>query len=411
MHALLVTTGSLGSTLPFVFLGQKLKSRGHRVTLIASGHFRGTVERAGIEFVPSSSDEEYARFVSDQHGWKGRQAIRGLAGLFVEQLSRVYDLVSENIVPGETVLAALGYASGARIAQEKHEIPLATVHLQPMWMRSTHEVPGLPRWCPRAVPVAMDRLIDVGADLTIGRHINQFRRRLGLPSVHQVFKRWWNSPRQVIGFFPDWFAPPQPDWPPNVLLPGFPLDLHANDSFDLSAVEEFLAAGDPPLVFSQSSVTLDAAYFAESLELARRLGRRAIILASHREQIPASMSHEARCFDFVPLELLLPRALLHVHHGGVGTIAHSLAAGVPQVTVPMVNDQRDNSLRLARLGVSRLVRRKDYQAQNLVESVTELLGSAEVAERCKSFAQRCRQADPLTTAAIALEQLHAGSDA
>ena len=64
MHALLVTMGSMGNTLPFIALGQTL--RGQRVTLVANGHFRPEIERAGLEFVESSSAEDYLEFVRRQ---------------------------------------------------------------------------------------------------------------------------------------------------------------------------------------------------------------------------------------------------------------------------------------------------------------------------------------------------------
>ena len=60
-------------------------------------------------------------------------------------------------------------------------------------------------------------------DRLLRKPLNDFRSTLGLSPVSRVLRRWIHSPECVIGFFPDWFAPPQADWPPNVHLVGFPL--------------------------------------------------------------------------------------------------------------------------------------------------------------------------------------------
>ena len=171
-------------------------------------------------------------------------------------------------------------------------------------------------------------------------------------------KYWWNSPQLVVGFFPEWFNPPQPDYPPNTLLPGFPLE-RSEDGANLGEVEQFLAEGEPPLVFTQSSVTLDAnRFFTVSIAVSQILHRRAILLTPHADQIPQPLPPGIRHFPFVPLDKVLPRSLAHIYHGGIGAIAHTLAAGIPQITVPWVYDQPDNSQRLKRLGVSEYVRRR-----------------------------------------------------
>ena len=128
-----------------------------------------------------------------------------MADLLGAETPRIYRLIAELAKPGETVLAALGYVFGARIAQEKLGLPLATIHLQPMWFRSTYDPPGLPRWCPAFVPRAIDRVIDAVADRVLGPATNQFRGELGLPPGRRLMKTWWNSPQRVIGFFPDRF--------------------------------------------------------------------------------------------------------------------------------------------------------------------------------------------------------------
>ena len=404
MHAILVTVGSLGDTLPFITIGEELLRRGHSVSVVANGRFRELIEGKGFTFLESWSKETWADYMEEQKTWSARQRLKGLAEIQMNQLRVIYDLIADRYVPGETVVAAQGYAFGARIAQEKLGVPTATVHLQPMWFRSIHDPVGIAPWIPLWVPRVLDRIIDFLIDRRLGPRTNQCRHDVGLDEPAQfLMKHWWNSPQLVLGLFPDWFNPPQPDWPPNVVLPGFPLPRPTDD--DVTELEEFLAAGTAPIVFSQSSVTTDRDYFTLSAEVAARVGRRAVFLISHPDQVPDGLPGEIRCFSFVPLEHLLPRSALHVHHGGIGTIAHTLKAGIPQLIIPMVNDQKENSARLMRLGFSEVIDRRKYKPHKIAPRILAMLESDEVARRCAEYAQKFDGVDPLTRACEALESL------
>ena len=83
--------------------------------------------------------------------------------------------------------------------------------------------------------------------------LNAYRAELGLAPVSRIFRSWIHSPQRVIGLFPEWFFPPQPDWPAQIRLTGFPLfdeaGLHPLDP----GLDAFLAAGDPPIAFTPGS--------------------------------------------------------------------------------------------------------------------------------------------------------------
>jgi rhamnosyltransferase subunit B len=406
MHAIMVSMGSMGDTLPFVVMGRALRERGHRVTLIGNAHFIDMFRNEGFDYAESLSEQQYDAFLNGQINWSGVRALKEMGELVKDQIPKIYQLIAERYVPGETVVAAQGYAFGARIAQEKLGVPLATVHLQPMWFRSIYDPIGLPDWFPRWFPAMLDRLVDRILDRGMGPTTNGFRGELGLPPVKFIMKHWWNSPQLVMGMFPDWFNPPQPDWPPQSRLPGFPLYRLRENEFVSPELEDFLSSGDPPILFMQSSVTNEAhRYFEVSVEVAKRLRRRAILLTPHPEQIPDRLPPEIVYFKYIPLDSVLHRCALHVHHGGIGTIAHTLAAGIPQLTVPMVYDQPDNAQRLLRLKASGFLKRSQYRVRRAARVIAELLDSPEVAARCRIYAEKCRQTDGVAAACQLLEQL------
>jgi rhamnosyltransferase subunit B len=102
---------------------------------------------------------------------------------------------------------------------------------------------------------------------------------------------------------------------------------------------------------------------------------------------------------------MLRRCAAIVHHGGIGTCAQGLAAGVPQLTMPMGFDQPDNSMRLWRLGVGRWVRPDAFKGERVTAELAALLSDSRVAERCRHWAQAIADSDPLEDTCDTLEAL------
>jgi UDP:flavonoid glycosyltransferase YjiC (YdhE family) len=144
-----------------------------------------------------------------------------------------------------------------------------------------------------------------------------------------------------------------------------------------------------------------------AVEASDRLGQRGILLTKYAEQLPAKLPPSVRHFGFVPMSKLLPRTAALVHHGGIGSCAQGLAAGVPHVVQPMSYDQFDNSRRLARLGVADEIGVHDFRGRNIADALVKLLDSPKVASQCREFANLCNGPAALAAACDALEQLAA----
>jgi rhamnosyltransferase subunit B len=404
MQALLIPYGVAGDVLPMVSIGIALRRRGHRATLIAAGYFRTVAEKEGLDFIELYPAEEYVREVSVATIDRLRFVpfMKLVGEKLLQRMSTAYSIIADTYTAGDTVVAAQGWLLGARIAQEKLGVPLATVHMQPLLFGSMHDRGRMPIWLRRILRRLLSRL----ATKALGPRINAFRASLGLPPVVNVLP-WLNSPQMVLGLFPEWYASPQPDWPLNWRLVGFPLvDRDRDAAGTPDELDEFIAAGEPPILFSQGSAGRDVHdFFKVSAEVAYQLRRRAVFLTPHPEQVPSSLPLGVRYFGFVPFRL--PRAAAaHVHHGGIGTMAYTLAAGIPQLTVPLALDQPDNCRRLKRLGVSDTIRPRDYKTRKVLPRLKALLKSPTVAERCRFYAARCREDNALERACEALEELY-----
>lgn len=398
MHILIQTCGSAGDVHPFVGLGRALADRGHDVTVFANGEFERTIASAGLAFVEHGTVEQYRELVRDPELW---DPLRGTKVVFekgvIAGLELCYRTIAERVRPGETVIVASTLGIAAHLVRETHDARLVIAHLAPSVFRSEFRAPRFAGvWLPDGAPRLVKRLFwwigDRVVDPSICPKLNEFRAGLDLPPVRRIFNGWIHEGDALLALFPEWFSPPQPDWPAGIRYCGFPLF----DEGELAPLDPSLAAwlhaGPAPIVVTHGSANIHSRDVFHALAAAARtLGRRVLLVTTNPDAVPASardrrnsgnarnarnardardardggdggddrdgrdardggdalVRHELR----VPFSHVFPRAAAVVHHGGIGTVARTLAAGVPHLTVPMGFDQFDNASRLEALGV------------------------------------------------------------
>ena len=413
MRVLLAPVGSHGDVHPFIGLGVALQARGHRVTLIASEQFGALAERHGFEFARTITRVEYDRTIANPDLWHPRRSARVIFddALLRKYLPIGYELIRARYEPGDTVLLAGPLSLAAKVAYDKLGIPLATVHLAPIGLFSAVETPIYPTlrmraWWPAPFKRFLFRLGErVLFDPLVRPALNDFRATLGLAPVRRVLGRWIHSPQLVIGLFPEWFGH-APDWPAQTRTPGF-IRYDQADGQPLPApVEAFLNAGDPPIVFSfGSAMRTGRKYFDAAVGACAALGRRGLLLAKKTEQIPPDLPPSILQADYVPFSAVFPRAAAVVHHGGIGTTAQALAAGVPQLVMPMSFDQPDNAERLRKLGVARVVPAPEFDGASLSAALRELFADPGVPMACAEMKRRMTGGDALENACDLIEEL------
>jgi rhamnosyltransferase subunit B len=385
----------------------ELHKRGHEVTFLANGYFQETVERFGLRFVELGSREHYHAVASDPDLWNPRRAFRYVFQRAVQPILRgQYTAIEEHSRSQETVVVANCLGFGARIAHERLGVPLVTIHIQPAVILSHIEPPAFPRvvgprWLKGLLFGLAERLV---IDRTVCPEVNRFRRELGLPPVRKI-TRWWHSPQRVLCVFPEWFASPQPDWPKNVVQTDFPLWDERTDAGLVPEVQEFLGAGEPPIVFTPGSANVfGKPFFEAAVEACQRLGRRGILLTRFPEQIPERLPVEVKHFGYIPFSQLLPKVAALVHHGGIGTTAQALAAGIPQLVMPLAHDQFDNAARVKRLGVGDWIVPSRFRGPKVAASLDALLTSEAVKRACLDVRAKSSH-DGIGKAADAIEEL------
>jgi rhamnosyltransferase subunit B len=406
--------GSAGDVHPFIALGIALLARGHRATILTNPIFQEIIEAQGLGFLPVGTVAEANAAIANPELWHLRKGFKVIAQVIVPAIAEIYKLIEKH-ADADTVVAFSSLAFGARVAQEKLGIPSASVHLQPSVIRTFADQGMMgnvrlsasrPKWFKQGLFRLIDYLI---VDRRIKGPLNALRATIGLAPVDRVMHRWIHSPQLVIAFFPDWFAAPQPDWPPNTHAVGFPL-WDADGETPLPAdAEEFLGAGPAPLIFTPGSAgSTMQRFFKESVKAARELNLRAMLVTNYPEQVPKDLPRNIRVFGYLPFSQVLPRAALLVYHGGVGTLAQGIKAGIPHLVVPHGYDQFDSGWRIEQLKLGCSIAQSRYRARRVVRAIESILGDGASAQRCRDFASRIDAADAVARACALIEGLAPG---
>jgi UDP:flavonoid glycosyltransferase YjiC (YdhE family) len=379
MHAVIATVGSDGDVFPFVGLGAALRERGHQATLVANEAYQDLAHQLDLGFYPLVLKTESDEFFANPNLWHPLRS--GLVGARwgCARISRQFELLSKLCAAPDTILVANPTVFAARMVQEKLGQRLVSVVIGPWFIPSAEAPPAvagifnLPHGTPRVLlKLYCDTLHAIG-DYFVKPQLNRARTEFGLPKVRRVF-RWWYSPTLVIGMFPDWYAPPQPDWPTPMQLAGFSMFDGGNSQRLSVELRAYCHNGSPPIAITFGTEMWHAAEaFRAAIEACGRLGRRCLVLTRYSDQLPSPLPPQARHCDFAPFGQLFSQCAAVVHHGGMGTTARALAAGIPQLILPFAFDQVDNATRVKRLGVGDWLKPKRRRAEFISKALAQLL--------------------------------------
>ncbi|QDT52444.1 MurG-like transferase [Caulifigura coniformis] len=406
MHFVVSPLGSAGDVFPFLGLSLELKDRGHDITFATNAHFEELIVRHGLKFVALGREDDYQATIRNPDLWSPRKAFPHIMRSLRPILRTQYDICAAAGRDSVSLVNVFGF--GALLAQEKLGIRAVTVHLQPSVLWSNVDPPTLPglggpRWFKSFLYGLGEKLV---IDPAVCPFLNSWRAELGLPPVRRI-TRWWNSPGGVLCMFPDWFAPVQPDWPAGVVQSDFPLWNEGSARPLAEGLVRFLDAGPPPIVFTPGTANIHGRpFFEAAVDACGRIGRRAVFLTQHPEQVPDNLPGSIHFERYAPLDRLLPNAAAFVHHGGIGSSSQGFLAGIPQLLMPLAHDQFDNAERIRRLGTGLGVPAAKFNARTLQAGLQRVLESVDVAAACRGIASRLERRDGLPRSAdILLDQV------
>jgi rhamnosyltransferase subunit B len=237
--------------------------------------------------------------------------------------------------------------------------------------------------------------------------ITRLRRDLGLPRGGNPIFEGQFSPQLTLALFSPLFGKPQPDWPPNTVVTGFPFYDEPATMDD--KLRNFLTDGDPPVVFTLGSSASAAPrkFFEESLRAVARLGCRAALVVGDFAPNPFNdgLPPGVAAFAYAPYAQLFAHGAVNVHHGGIGTTAEVLRAGRPMLVVPFSFDQPDNAARAKKLGVARSLMITQYNAARASRELEALLRDPAYAKKAAEGGRQIQMENGVSKACDELEKL------
>jgi len=298
MKVFILTLGTRGDVEAFLLLGCELRRRGHRVLIGASSFYSKQILSSQLEWlqIGYGSAEQM-------------QAVLRAISALDDPKRRTEAFIQRWVAPQlkESVRTIQLYAVNADyfISNLKMYIP-----------RNGQVVPGA--FVTYDVPETLDDLAKHDSQRHGGRIIELVAMNKRLIDARNI----WNPACQFTGFW---------------------LDSHPAAWVPSDAILQFLSRGLPPVVITLGSMaTLEATGLADAvIEALRVAGQRGIILGNLAGTKRGAAVNDTLFFDGdVPYHWLFPQACAVVHHGGVGTVAAALAAGLPSVILPQISAQQ-----------------------------------------------------------------------
>jgi rhamnosyltransferase subunit B len=415
MSKIVVTSiGSLGDLHPQIAIALELRQRGHQIVFATHIEYQPKIAALGLEFHrlrPDSTVVDDPQLMAKMMDLKtGSEYILrewllpSLFDTYTDLLNSATD--ADFIVTGEVVYAT-------PLVAEKLGIRWASSVLQPVAFFSADDpsvlpllpfstqLPKLGRTFNRSIKQLLKTITKSWAE-----PIHKLRRELQLSPVSgNILIDNKCSPYLVLALFSAVLGKPQPDWPQNTIVTGFTFYDGIDNSATLSpALQEFLKAGKPPIIFTLGSaaVMTPGTFYQESIKAAELLNCRAILLIGENTP-PPNLSKDIIAIDYIPYSQIFPHAAAIVHQGGIGTTAQALRAGVPTLIMPYGHDQPDNAARAARLGTSRTITRQQYTAARVAKELRELLENPEYAIASAKIGQILQAENGVRVACDAIE--------
>jgi len=411
----IIALGSRGDVQPHVALGVGLRQAGHSVRVVTSSDFQGLVGAHGLEFCDTGVSTQ--AIANEMHDLlEGGNVLQVMAAMGVSAERVAVQAATTGLAACEGsdgIVSGLGGLFVGYALAEKLAVPFVPAYLYPF--SPTRELPGvltpvpqtpLTAWANAPSHRATQQLLwqssrsaDVAArEKVLGLEPLGFwgpfaamagPDRLNLYGYSQhvtPVPHDWPAQHHVTGY---WFLEPSAEWRP-------PPELVA-----------FLEAGPPPVYIGFGSMgsrnpeaTADVV-----LESLRRTNQRGVLSTGWGGLKTNDLPNSVFMLGSIPHAWLFPRMAAIVHHGGAGTTAAALSAGVPSIVTPVMGDQSFWARRVSDLGVGpRSVPRRKLTVDRLTAAIESALSDDQIRARSAALGEQIRAEDGTSVAVRHIEQ-------
>jgi sterol 3beta-glucosyltransferase len=398
MRIVILTYGSRGDVQPILPLALRLIEEGNTVKLAAPFRFKTFVEEHGIDFVSLAGDpEDLSRRLNDA-GYNFFKMMRELMNHGIEIGADVWQQTEAVCRDADLIIHTFAHVVGAHTLAREMNTP--DLHIQgfPMFT-PTGDYPNVT--LPDLRSRSLNRLThQFSAKITwwtsqIG--FERVRRRAGLPKrkLYWPFEDAPLRPRTpILCVWSPSVLPASTDWPPHVHVTGYYFLPLENSYQPPAELDSFLQKGDPPVCITFGSmVNRDKERIDGTVrESLKQTGNRGIILSGW-SGVKESSSNDLLYLEAASHDWLFPQSKMVIHHGGAGTTAAGLRAGIPNIVVPFTADQPFWGRRVHAIGAGpKPILVKDLSVENLTRAMAEAKTNA-IRERARAIGQEIRNED------------------
>ncbi len=415
MHLTIIAIGSRGDLYPYTALGKGLAEAGHQVRMASHRPYKPFIREHGLEFMPIEGNPQAMLQTEDAIRWLEsgrnplqfiRQIMRLSHGLFERALEDCWEACQG---ADAVIFSTLGWAGYH--AAERLGIPAFSAPLQPV--SPTQEFPTM----------------FVPAGIRLGPGLNRFSHQVSEQLMWQPFRRQVNrwrrerlglKPAPFLGPFaeiqhgtmPTLYAyspsvvPRPADWPASLHVTGYWFLDPAEPWQPGEKLQAFLDGGSRPVSVGFGSMTNrnPTELFRIVVEALERSGERGLILSGWGGLKPEEMPDHIYLIDYVPHAWLFPRVKAVIHHGGAGTTAAGLRAGVPSILIPFFGDQPFWAQRIEALGAGPpAIPRKRLTAENLAAAIRNAADDPGVRSRADLLGRQIRAENGVANAISLIE--------
>jgi len=415
MKVTMIAIGTRGDVQPSIALGKALKTKGHDVRILAGANFKKWIEGHGLEAIASKTDIQVI-----MESELGRDWIEKTSP--ISQMRVLKKLTDQTGWPAmidaweacrdaDVIISSFTSDNYALSIAEKLGVRHISMPLQPAMYptRSGAATMNAPRPNHNSILnyVVGKLFLEPFSWRLAGKMVNRFRNEvLGLEP--QTRDQYLQAKRRLytVQAYSSHIVPHPKDWPPTIQTTGFCFLDEPNGWTPSSELEAFIKAGDPPVCIGFGSMV------GHGLERITRIvvnavresGRRAVLLSGWAGIGNSDLGDNLYALEAAPHEWLYPRVAAAVHHGGAGTTAASIRAGVPTVIVPHLGDQPFWGHRVYALGAGpKPIPRNKLTASRLAAAIVEASTSNEMKRRVVDLGRKIRAEDGIGQAVEAIE--------
>lgn len=379
MRATILAPGSRGDVQPYIALGQALRALGHDCTIVTTLDHEGIVRGYGLKIatIPVNVAAELQRVETNRavEGGGVIASFQKFAEIAKRAAGSLAEVGLEASRDADVLVTNFSTALVAGALSKKLNVPVVQAYNVPVTPTSAFPgalFPGLDfgglsrRLSHRLTRVALWMTARSSANKACMEVLGAESAPM-FPGSHAGL-----LPGPVLYGFSEAFLPHPPDWKGDVRVTGFWFVEEADDFAPPAELERFLDDGPPPVCigFGSMSTEKPEEVSAMVLSAAKTAGVRLVLLSGWAGLKPGRLSRDVIELGGLPHSWLYPRCRAVVHHGGAGTTAAAVRAGVPAVVVPFHGDQPYWASRVHRLGLGPApIPRRRLTADRLAEAI------------------------------------------